>query len=268
MIGQDRLKKQVDQWVCEHNLPKFLILMGEKGCGKKTLVSYIKQKLNCEALYFNNKTEDIRTLIEVCTQRSSDLIYVIEDGQDMSSQAANALLKVAEEPPTGAYIILLTTTDNLLATIKSRGQIVLFDPYNDTEKLQFAKQNNLPTVLIDYCDNLGDIVEANEEKFEELNKFCINIVDNIKKANITSALKITNKLKLKEDKPGYNINLFINMLAKIYYDRCLNNIDFKINKIHYNIVLDCKKQLRGNFNKQYILDEMLIRLWDIRYGNS
>lgn len=56
-------------------------------------------------------------------------IGIIKEGETLSIEAANALLKTLEEPKVRVIIILLTSfLDKLPATITSRGQVLLFRP--------------------------------------------------------------------------------------------------------------------------------------------
>lgn len=56
-------------------------------------------------------------------------VFIVEDADAMNDQAANALLKVLEEPPPTSHLILTTSNPTaLLATIRSRCQAVRFGP--------------------------------------------------------------------------------------------------------------------------------------------
>jgi DNA polymerase-3 subunit delta' len=56
-------------------------------------------------------------------------IFIVEDAEYMNDQASNALLKTLEEPPVTSHLILTTTNPTaLLATIRSRCQIIRFAP--------------------------------------------------------------------------------------------------------------------------------------------
>ena len=56
-------------------------------------------------------------------------VAIIDDAEWMSEEASNALLKTLEEPPPHSILILIaTSTDRLLATIRSRCQVVTFQP--------------------------------------------------------------------------------------------------------------------------------------------
>jgi DNA polymerase-3 subunit delta' len=56
-------------------------------------------------------------------------VAIIDDAEWMSEEAANALLKTLEEPPPHSVLILIaTSSDRLLATIRSRCQVITFQP--------------------------------------------------------------------------------------------------------------------------------------------
>jgi len=69
-------------------------------------------------------------------------VCIIEPAERMSLSAANSLLKTLEEPPGKAIIILLTeNSDTLLATIRSRCQLIRFAPLSgENIKLLLEKQ--------------------------------------------------------------------------------------------------------------------------------
>ena len=61
-------------------------------------------------------------------------VFLIEDADKLNDQSANALLKVLEEPPHTSHIILLTSRPAmLLATIRSRCQMIRFSPLTAAE---------------------------------------------------------------------------------------------------------------------------------------
>jgi DNA polymerase-3 subunit delta' len=56
-------------------------------------------------------------------------VFVIEAAETMNDQAANRLLKTLEEPPSFVHLLLLTDRrEDVLPTIRSRCQLVRFDP--------------------------------------------------------------------------------------------------------------------------------------------
>lgn len=61
-------------------------------------------------------------------------VFLIEDADKLNDSSANALLKVLEEPPDTSHIVLLTARPAmLLATIRSRCQMLRFSPLTAAE---------------------------------------------------------------------------------------------------------------------------------------
>lgn len=63
-------------------------------------------------------------------------VIIIDQAHLLGAQAGNALLKAVEEPPSGTYFILVSALPNaILATLRSRSQLVRFKPLsNDSIK--------------------------------------------------------------------------------------------------------------------------------------
>lgn len=56
-------------------------------------------------------------------------VFIVDDAEKMNDAASNALLKTLEEPPPTTYIFLITSqVDSLLATTRSRCQVLRFAP--------------------------------------------------------------------------------------------------------------------------------------------
>ena len=69
-------------------------------------------------------------------------VFIVEDANYMNDQAANALLKILEEPPQTSHLILTTSNPSaLLPTIRSRCQMIRFAPIPAAQVEQFLIQN-------------------------------------------------------------------------------------------------------------------------------
>jgi DNA polymerase-3 subunit delta' len=74
-------------------------------------------------------------------------VVVIDGAEDMNPNAANALLKLLEEPPAKAILLLVTSAPGrLLPTIRSRCRNLALAPLAD---------NEMETLLRDYVPELG-----------------------------------------------------------------------------------------------------------------
>jgi len=69
-------------------------------------------------------------------------VAIVDTADDMNESAANALLKMLEEPPANAMLLLLSNTPGrLLATIRSRCQRMQLRPLDDTVMDRLLRQH-------------------------------------------------------------------------------------------------------------------------------
>ncbi len=155
IIGQEQIKKHLQESIMQGSLSHAYIINGEAGSGRRLLASALTKTLLCEnrtpdgdacgkckscLQADSNNHPDIRFIthekasigiddireqlindISIKPYSSSHKVYIIPDANKMTEQAQNALLKTMEEPPEYAIILLLTeNTQNLLPTITSR----------------------------------------------------------------------------------------------------------------------------------------------------
>lgn len=271
MIGQQELKNALNNCVKNNKIPRFIVIRGEKGSGKKEVVKYLAELTKYPIAYFTTSVDSVREMITVCYQQTKPIIYCIPECEKLSINAQNALLKVCEEPPQNAYIVLTVSDDSLLPTIYSRAQLYVMEPYSYQELLRFAKSLNLLNAE-ENCKiaaTMGDLLEFEYCNFEDILKYCDNVVNLISSANIGSVLKIGKKVKTKDtdDNTLFNLSTFIKVLLYKYAEKCKqSNGNSKQFSYYFNCwkcVFDAKKQLSHTYNKQYIVDEMILKLREV-----
>lgn len=120
------------------------------------------------------KVDDIRTINDFLSKKSFDgnwRVVIIDCADDMNLNAANALLKILEEPPTKSILLLISHNPNkLLPTIKSRCAKINLSPLN---------ANIVSSLLRRYRPDLSEV------EVEKLSQICsgsigkaINYADN------------------------------------------------------------------------------------------
>jgi DNA polymerase-3 subunit delta' len=68
-------------------------------------------------------------------------VFIITDADTMRPEAANALLKILEEPPVNLMLILISSyIHRILPTIRSRCQLIYFPPLKGDEILKIIKR--------------------------------------------------------------------------------------------------------------------------------
>ena len=123
-------------------------------------------------------TEHKNVAVDIIRQARSDVfirpnegrkkVYILPRGQDLGAPSQNALLKILEEPPDYAVFLLLTTSaEKLLPTIRSRAVQLQLSPLTPGEALPELRrrfpdesEQNLSSALEQAEGYLGPACEA------------------------------------------------------------------------------------------------------------
>lgn len=169
VIGQNHINKHFENAIKMDKISHAYIINGEKGTGKRALAAEFAKSLQCQDVNSiktgracdscrscsqsdSENQPDIKWITyektgigvdEIRDQINNDIVikpysskykvYIIPDGEKMTIQAQNALLKTIEEPPEYAIIIILTTnSDRFLPTILSRCMVLNIRPVKDS----------------------------------------------------------------------------------------------------------------------------------------
>lgn len=220
MVGQKQTIQTLINELNTNNVKQAYIFEGNSGCGKSTSSLILANKLNGITINFdvaiNNSVEDIKQLLEYIKQKpigKDKVIVILDEVQNIfnrkDSPAAQALLKILEEPPKHVIFIMCTTEgDKIIDTIKNRCEILHFGrvsvsdiasrleyicvmesiTYNNYDALiEIAKRSdgsvrNAITNL-EKLSSLGDITIANvtktlASKYDDMFKLLYGYMDN------------------------------------------------------------------------------------------
>lgn len=269
MIGQKRILDKINRL---KEIPRFIILNGIKGCGKKTLAQYIANRFNMQLILIGTKVDEIREMNKLALESDAEIIFLIDNGNKLSLNAENSLLKVTEEAPNNSHIILtVENKDLLLPTIISRGEVFTFQDYLIEDYNEYAHIKGITTKEINSSNiqmmypNLYYMELLPIDKGIELVEFCYKISNYIREANGANAFKIQEKIKLKDDQEGYDLAHFLyclnavcsaNMLEALKSDN-INEYQYQLSYIQ--ILTELQRMLFNPlFNKAYILDKLII----------
>lgn len=160
ILGHPRVRRLLARVVAAGRVPSSLLLAGPEGVGKRTLAEAFARGLLCERggpepcegcsacsrsarslhpdLFLvrpdgaSLKVEQMREVVREIAGRPFEgraRAFVLDDAHLMTEQAGNALLKSLEEPPASSHILLVTSSPQaLLPTIRSRCQLLRFGP--------------------------------------------------------------------------------------------------------------------------------------------
>ena len=218
MIGQKDIILNIDYWINTDTVPRFMIISGVKGSGKFTLAKEIANRMNAYLIQCELSVDAVREAVVNCYKCGGITLYVLRDADKMSTAAKNALLKITEEPPRNAYFIITAQNpDNIPETLRSRATNIKMASYSSQELDQFyhdytCEKNQL---IRDVCDVPGMMLDMEKIDVNELVDFCNTIVENIQQVTGVNAFKIVQRIRVKEDGPGYDPDLFFHCMKYV-----------------------------------------------------
>lgn len=243
MIGQNELLNQFKEMIADRAVvfPKFIILVGPKGSGKKTMANEIYKMISESAninvnqyILEDNKVDTVRAMISDANKVIEPTIYIIPDADKMSTSAKNSMLKVTEEPPANAWFILTLENEyNALATIRSRGQVYKLHPYSgarimDYIKMRFESVSLQETeIMLDICETPGEVEFLYKNGVIALYEYVEKVVENIATVSGSNAFKIGNKIAFKDEEDKYDLRLFWKAFMKVCSDKMRDLKDIK-----------------------------------------
>ena len=260
IIGQEQIKEHLQNALKTNKVSHAYILNGEKNSGKEFIAKIFASALQCEktgislgmaepcgechsciqmagknqpdVIYVTHEkpgsigVEDIRSQINgdvaIKPYSSPRKVYIINEGEKMTVQAQNALLKTLEEPPEYTVILILTTNmESLLPTILSRCVALNMKPVRDSQVKKFLMETmRIPDYKADICvafarGNVGKAkMLASSEEFDNVNEVAVTLLKSINEmeiSEIVAAIKKINEYKL-------DVNDYFDILAIWYRD--------------------------------------------------
>lgn len=191
----------------------FIILVGEVGIGKKTL---LREVFNDAYWVENNSVDSIREMNREAHKRSNT-VFIIPDCDSMSLNAKNSLLKTVEECKNGNVFIMTVADEyNVLETLISRAQVVYMETCSPQQLKEYYRMLYPETwdsreekIIGEICSTFGEVnTLALRMEPIEFYSFVEKVVDFIADAPVSNALKIGNSIALKNEVDKYDLKLF------------------------------------------------------------
>ena len=300
----DNLIKRIDSDEISHAH----IFVGENGIGKSNLANkfarYILGKyeekdyidiINYRCKKSSFGVDDIRDIVEEINKRPFEgdkKVIIIYDGNKLTVQAQNALLKTIEEPPKGVFIILLCESlELILDTIKSRCQIYKLAPLTK-EDVRLYIENIIDdsfstdevNAAIAYSEGIPGKAEAflRDSSLKDLRNTLVDLLFLLTKGNTRELLEFESKLLSYKDKKENILDILTSFIRDIIiYKEIDENVGLingdKIESIRkiaiemsykrLNNIIDkigeARKSLQSNSNFQLTIRVMLIGFMEV-----
>lgn len=248
IIGQEKTKTLVKD-LENKGFPRFMIIVGAVGSEMDLIARYAAERLEANFVDVPIKADDVREAVRLAQTINDPTLYLFQDGQDMSSAAANALLKVTEETPNKAYFILTTNNLNaILPTLQSRAYVLQMDVYYPFELAEYAKLRDyaFPSEYKEYIFGVvrtpGDVDTIVEYDIPAFFEFVKKVINNIYTVTGANSLKIPKSLSFSAGQPGFHPVFFLRAI-KVVINLVLMG---KIDSSWLNEELSPKSNVRAN----------------------
>lgn len=268
IIGQEQIKEHLRGAISSDKVSHAYIINGERSSGKEFIARVFAMALQCEKgevepcgechscrqalsnnqpdiVYVGHEkpntigVEDIRAQIngdiDVKPYSSPYKVYIMNEGEKMTVQAQNALLKTLEEPPEYAVILILTTQlEALLPTILSRCVVLNMKPVSDAlVKKYLMEELAVPDYKANICvafarGNIGKAkLLASSEEFEKVKEEAITLAKYINDMEINEIVKAIKKIS----EYKFDVNDYLDILSVWYRDVLLFKATKDVNSL-------------------------------------
>ncbi len=255
IIGQESVVEHLQNVVKTGKAAHAYIINGEIRSGKEFIARIFAKALQCEAdgekpcgvcrsckqTDSNNQpdiifvqhekpnsigVEDIRNRINgdmmIKPYSSPYKIYIVNEGEKMTVQAQNALLKTLEEPPSYGIIMILTTNlETMLPTILSRCVTLNMKPVADQKIQKFLMEElQIPHYKAQVCaafarGNIGKAKSlATSEEFDNIKTEAVTLLKYIKDMEVYEIVAAIKQISQYQ----FDINDYLDILSVWYRD--------------------------------------------------
>ena len=256
IVGQEHLKEHLENAIKMDKVSHAYIINGEKNAGKEFIAKTFAMALQCEnrqgtepcgechscrqALSGNHPdiifithekpgtigVDDIRRQVNndvaIKPYKGPKKIYIMNEGEKMTAQAQNALLKTLEEPPEYAVLLILTgNVDSLLQTILSRCVVLNMKPAKDAQIKKYLMETmEIPDYKADICvafarGNVGKAkLLASSEEFDKVKEEAITLLKYIKEMELNEIVAAIKKIT----EYKFDVNDYMDILSIWYRD--------------------------------------------------
>ena len=267
-IGHEALINNFKQRCLKNTLSHAHLIAGEDGVGKGKLANilakfilngYLDREYVDIINYSSEKSsfgvDDVRDIIEEVYKKPFEKdkkVIIIHEGNKLTIQAQNALLKTIEEPPKGVYIIILCESlELILDTIKSRCEIYKLKPLTKSELYEYIKikkfnydENEIKSAIA-FSEGVPGRIDRyfNDDKLRELRNNIVILIKNLNKNDLEAILQQEESFSnLKNDKEEV-LNIFGLFIRDILINKEIENEEFIINSDKLEDIKELTKEM-------------------------
>jgi len=327
IIGQKAVIDSLKNSIANNMVSHAYLFEGPEGIGKKTIAGIYANALLCETglpepcgkcrscvQYRTGNHPDVKMIrisdsssigvddirefkqdVYVKPYESTKKIYIIDSADKMTIQAQNSLLKVLEEPPAYAVIILISVNSSLLLpTIRSRVVTVKFriHPYREIEhflKVHYSHlESQIPFISAFSGGVIGRAKEiAESEQFRDMRQRVFQIGMDFLDMDESKVLNHVSFFVENKHHADTILDILLSwfrdvlFMKELHDDQMVINIDMKRELSAFSqktprrsvvriidIILDIKRKISMNANFNLAIETMLIQSWEEIHGRG
>lgn len=265
--GHQKQKEFLEALLLGKKYAHAYLFAGPSGVGKKTLALEFASKilgvdLNAEAFHPDlmvwgddkYKIEDVRSLISDLSLKpyqSEYKVAILDNFEEVTTEAANSILKTLEEPNPSTIIILITSNkQKLLSTIVSRVQTVNFYKLTDQEFNNFLESKGIPKNLSANGKPGKAVFLNNNPEAAKILAEHAQMLEQIRSADMSSRLMLIKSFAEREE-----LGQILEYLLDQEHAKAISSPqNFK----NVQLYIDALNGLRANFNKKMILERLFL----------
>lgn len=285
IIGHKEIREKLRKIVDTQKIGHAYLFAGKSGIGKRLVAFEFAKSIMCHeskcGIFCNecdacktfgnnadfNIIEPEKGIIKVDSIRefeneiylkptiSNRKCFIINDADLMNESAQNALLKILEEPPLYATIILIVSNkEKLLSTIKSRVITLNFQGLSNTELDEILAGKINQDILKFARGSAQKALALSEDNY-------INMARELHDVFKTKDFLTINKKfeEIKNDKLAkQNISKIMEFLLLLCYQYLKNDVLYYVFMI--DIINEINRDIERNANVDLALDNMVVRI--------
>ena len=307
-IGFNKIIDTFSKRAKDNKLSHAYLIVGPEGIGKSLLAKIFACKIlnkpsnkdYVDIISYKPKKasfgiDEVRSIITEVAKKpfeSDKKVIIIHNGEKLTIQAQNAMLKTVEEPPKGVYIIILTESlQSILETIKSRCQVYKLTPLSNSEMTEFINRNlidstdNEKKLALSYSKGIpGRAIDViKNEQVKKLRNILLELLSDLKDDRSSVVLKYEEKLNEFKDDKEEMLNIIISLVRDILVYRetrnehkiinidKLESIDILTEQLSYkhlisilNYIEKTRINFKNNANYSMAINVMLMGFMDVK----
>ena len=261
-IGFEKIIEGFSKRVLNNHLSHAHLIVGPDGIGKSIVAKIFAMKIlgksedkdYVDIVSYKPKkasfgVDEVREIIVEVNKKPYEgdkKVIIIHEGNKLTIQAQNALLKTIEEPPKGVYIIILSESlEIMLDTIQSRSQIYKLTPLSKDDMVKFINKigeedNDKILAAISYGHGIPGRAERilKDNKLQQLRSLIIDLLKDVSNNKGTLALEYEEKINKYKDEKENILNLISLFIRDIMICKELRDKEKVVNIDKYNDILE------------------------------